>query len=372
MFFNTQDLENKEEYENLLKSCGYLSNLFSESTTPYLYYRLAEKVFCRAFNADDLSRSDVAVDAKIGNTGFGIKTFLANNNKSYQKVAEFNKTRTNYKDLKPRALIVKISELRNERISFAQRLYGLDNMLYHCILRKESKFSIFEEKMHLIDVKSIRDIKISDKSISFYDGINEYSFSLSKSTLLKRFSTKDIIHEFDVKVLEDPFLILSDLLQQDNLDFQDTTRIKQTIYLPLYGENNFVYEKSGLNQWNANGRKRDVNEVYIPIPAKIHHNFPSFFPPRDKPFSLFLPNGKILSTKICQDGGKALMSHSNKELGQWILRDVLKLDEGELLTYDKLQEIGIDSVRIDKIGLDKFEINFSKIGSYDEFNQLLV
>jgi hypothetical protein len=37
--------------------------LFSESSTPYLYYRSAENVYCRAFVADNLARSDVSVDA---------------------------------------------------------------------------------------------------------------------------------------------------------------------------------------------------------------------------------------------------------------------------------------------------------------------
>lgn len=61
------------------------------------------------------------------------------------------------------------------------------------------------------------------------------------------------------------------------------------------------------------------------------------------------------------------MSYSNRELGQWLLRDVLKLKEGELLTYEKFQIIGIDSVRIDKIDNSNFDINFAKIGSYEKF-----
>ena len=74
-----------------------------------------------------------------------------------------------------------------------------------------------------------------------------------------------------------------------------------------------------------------------------------------------------MQSKICQDWGKALMSYSNKELWQRILRDVLKLKEGELLTYNKLQFLGIDSVRIDKIDNNNFEINFSPIWSYETF-----
>lgn len=64
------------------------------------------------------------------------------------------------------------------------------------------------------------------------------------------------------------------------------------------------------------------------------------------------------------------MSYSNRELGQWILRDVLKLKEGELLTYAKLQTLGVDSVRIDKINNLEFEINFAKIGSYEQFKEM--
>ena len=38
------------------------------------------------------------------------------------------------------------------------------------------------------------------------------------------------------------------------------------------------------------------------------------------------------------------MSNPNKELGKWLLRDVLHLDERHLLTYDELLAKGIDSV----------------------------
>ena len=61
------------------------------------------------------------------------------------------------------------------------------------------------------------------------------------------------------------------------------------------------------------------------------------------------------------------MSNPNKELGQWLLRDVLKLQEGELLTIEMLENLGIDSVRIDKIDNENYMINFAKTYSYDEF-----
>ena len=92
MFYNQQTKESKDQYENFLKVVGSLSNLFSESNIPYLYYRIAEKLFCKAFNTDDLGRSDVSVDTKKENLGIGLKTFLAKNNKTLQKVTEFGST----------------------------------------------------------------------------------------------------------------------------------------------------------------------------------------------------------------------------------------------------------------------------------------
>lgn len=133
---------------------------------------------------------------------------------------------------------------------------------------------------------------------------------------------------------------------------------KDFVVLKLFSEKyNGVPPKSGLNQWNAGGRARDANEVYIPIPLSIHHDFPNFFPPRDTSFTLHLPNGSSMSAKICQDGGKALMSNPNKELGKWLLRDVLHLKEGELLTMEKLNLFGFDSVIVFKIDSFNFKID---------------
>jgi len=371
MFFNKQAKAQKQKYQDFLKIAGCLSNMFSDSEIPYLYYRVAEKVFCRAFNAEDLSRSDVSVDAKKELLGIGLKTFLKGSNKTFQKVAEFNSDRPLYAHLKAKKKVEKISELRNARIEFTENIHELKKSIYHCVLRDFGKFKIFEEPMEKVDIPNIHDIKENKSSIVFNDGINEYSFLLSKSTLTKRFVTESIIYEFDVDILEDPLFELNKLLSRKDLLLEAEKRIKQTVYLPLYGTNQTVFEKSGLNQWNAGGRDRHPNEVYIPIPAEIHKNFPGFFPNRDTSFSLKLPNGKEMKSKVCQDNSKALMSYSNRELGKWILRDILKLKERELLTYERLQILGIDSIRIDKISNSEFEINFSKTGSYEQFRSML-
>ena len=368
MFFESQSEKQKQEYQDFLKIAWCLSNLFSDSNVPYLYYRVAEKLFCRSFNAEDLSRSDVSADAKKGSLWIGLKTFLSWNDKTFQKVAEFNSDRNTYTSLSPKELIKQVSLLRNTRIDFTQDTHGLDKSIYHCILRDVWKFKIFEEPMDKVDIESIKNIKTNKGSITFDDWKNEYSFLLSKSTLTKRFITTPIIYEFDVWIIKDPLFELKNIINKEHSDIE--TRIKQTIYLPLYGRDQTVFEKSWLNQWNANWRKRDINEVYIPIPIEIHKNFPWFFPNRDTSFSLKLPNWKIMQSKVCQDNSKALMSYSNKELWEWILRDILKIKEWELLTYEKLQNLWIDSVRIDKINTSEFEINFSKIWTYEKFKNM--
>lgn len=61
------------------------------------------------------------------------------------------------------------------------------------------------------------------------------------------------------------------------------------------------------------------------------------------------------------------MSNPNKDLGQWLLRQVLKLPEGQLLTYDTLIQKGIDSIEISKNTNGSYNINFKKLGTYEDF-----
>ncbi|QCE34546.1 NgoFVII family restriction endonuclease [Acetobacteraceae bacterium] len=379
MFFDKQSLSEKKNYEVFLRLIGSLSNLFSDSSIPALYYRAAENIFCRAFSAENLSRGDIAVDAKKLKLGIGLKTFLEKNSKSFEKVAEFNAARRLYTGLPPEELIRKVAELRNDRIQLAIDAEGLDGAIYHCVLRSEKKFKIFEENMDLIDLNTINHIVPTSGSIKFRDKSHEYTFNRSKSTLLKRFKTQKVLYEFDVEILDDPLKDLMSLLAQSTPQ-NNFSRIIDTVYLPLYGDGRkqqkgqkVVFEKSGLNQWNARGRTRDANECYIPVPQEVHDFKPDFFPPKTTHFKLKLPNGVTLKVKLCQGSkqGKALMSDPNQDLGKWLLRDVLKVQEGELVNYQMLECLDIDCVRIDKIDESHFEMNFSKVGRYEEFIESL-
>jgi len=370
MFYNSQSLEFQQKYINSLTIIGNLSNLFSDSTVPYLYYRIAEKIFCNSFNANDLSRGDIALDASKDNMGIGLKTFLKKNDKTIQKVAEFNKDRYLYEHKSVNEIIDIVSNLRNKRIQFAESLSSVEESYYHCVTRGQSSFYIHEESMDSIQVQNIQNVVKKKNSIWFDDGLHEYSFNLSKSTLFKRFNTPNYLQEFDVEIFDNPLEEIQKCFLENRKLWQGENAIIDTVYLPLYGRNKIVSEKSGLNQWNASGRARHEDEIYIPIPKKVHQFSPTFFPERDKSFRLHLPNGKIIDTKVCQDNSKALMSNPNKALGKWLLRDVLGLNPGELLTYRRLQIIGIDSVRIDKLDSKNFRVNFVSSGSFEDYLDL--
>ena len=118
------DQENNGNYLKLLSAVSKLSGLFSESSIPFINYRVAENIFCRSFNADNLSRSDTAFDANYKSIGVGLKTFTCPSGNSTEKVAEFNSLSRVLKDFKEKDLAFKLAEFRNERINLANRVYN--------------------------------------------------------------------------------------------------------------------------------------------------------------------------------------------------------------------------------------------------------
>lgn len=383
MFFSKQPDSNKQVYAEILEAMGSLSNLFADTPAPYLNYRATENILCRAFNAKNLARSDCSADAIKDNLGIGIKTFLNGNGRTLQKIAEFNKSSHLYRGKRTKEIINIIANLRNERIKATKRIHGIDSIVYHCITREPGKIKVFECNMDEISIAEIKNIKSTKNTIAFEDSLNEYTFNLSKSTLYKRFYTDNVLLDIDVEIIENPYDIIRKLLIKQHIKSSymiaesapNTYPIpedKEHIFLPLYSVKNgkkFVPERSNLNQWNAQGRSRHYNEIYIRIPSWIHKVFPNFFPPRDQSFQLILPDGNILSAKVCQDNSKALMTNPNKDLGNWLLRQVMNLNEGELLTYNKLEQLDIDSVVIYKEQQGIYTIDFTSIDSFENFQE---
>ena len=386
-FYTKQAPDKKQEYLDYLYKLGALSRLFSDSNIPYLYYRVHENLFCKVFDAKNLSRGDISYDAKIENIGIGLKTFLHNNGSTLQKIAEFDSEghviRGIQKEGTPLDVAKQVAVLRNKRLDFAQDSTNCNEQLYHLITRADGKMMIFEYGMDYIDLENIQIKEVKSNSIHFTDGIQNYGFSMSKSTLYERFELNEPLATASINIVDDPFELIKTIALPDIVENISSTALLSNkndhIYLPLYSiRDGVVPEKSQLNQWNADGRPRDPDEVYIHIPAIIHKLCPGFFPyqfdpetrgsAKDSPkFKVNLPDGQTLECKVAQAGGKALMSDPNKDLGKWILRKVLNLPYGKLLTKEHLDEIGIDSVRLTKISDNEYSLDFAKSNSFDIF-----
>lgn len=113
---------------------------------------------------------------------------------------------------------------------------------------------------------------------------------------------------------------------------------------------------------------RPVSEVYIPLPdsKNFHDQNPHFFgvnigtfekgtkklalPKESRTFDLkFLSSGDVIKAYINQETGKAIQSTEKQEiLGEWILRGVFQLQEREVLTGKKLEELQINGIRLSK------------------------
>ena len=374
------------EYYDMLTLVASLSKLFSENDTPYLDYRVAENLFCKYFQAQNDARSCTAYDARIEGLGIGIKTFGVNNGHSVEKIAEFNKLKPQLDPLEGYDLAYQIGTFRNERMDLADRTYNVNESIYHIVGRKKASLTVFNTPYNRVNLDNLAEIKDTPTSISFTDGREQYTFNKSKSVLMKRFFVPQNIVDVPVNILSDPLEVLEQLLKDRPKNevilpkqiYKPKVKGYDYVILPLYstrGKIIHVPEKSGLNQWNAGGRQRDENEIYIPVPSYLRTKFPDFFPERYIDFELQLPDGQKLSAKICQDGGKALMSKHNADLGKWLLRQVLGKKPGELVTMEDLVRFGIDSVYIEKLhsktldGMEQFKISFTRSDyeSYQEF-----
>lgn len=371
-FYPLQEEISKKKYLKLLSGIAQASSIYTYSKKPYLQYRVAENIFCKSFSAKNISRKDCSVDAIKEKFGIGIKTFVSDGVHKYEKIAEFDNREKYPLDYQNKSKLVKqITYYRNERLESTKKTYHFKNSLYHYLIRAVGKILICECPMLPIDEKTILQNQTSRKNIiRFKDKFFSYSFNLSKHTLYQAFITNEPFEIVDVPTKIDEKLLIDAIKELSAPKYElETTLLdsKEYVVLPLYstrlGE---VPPKSGLNQWNAGGRKRDYDEVYIPIPRIVHKKKPSFFPHRDKKFTLKTQDGKELSAKVCQENNKALMTDPNKDLGKWLLRDILGLKKGQLATIEFLRKKNADTVIIYKIEEDVYQINLHSFGAFEE------
>ncbi|MGL5898638.1 MAG: hypothetical protein ACRCZW_03090 [Lactobacillaceae bacterium] len=133
---------------------------------------------------------------------------------------------------------------------------------------------------------------------------------------------------------------------------------------------------------------RPANEIEIRIPKsyKFHTKFPKFFVNVDNIFKpnggkrhplisdkkarsfklKFLPSNDTIDAYINQDSGKSIESTKSQGiLGEWVLRDVFQLEEYEVLTQEKLEELSINGIRFSKTK-DNIELEFIWIDPENE------
>jgi len=377
MFYEKQPLKQRNEYKKMLKIIGNLTLLFSQSDCPYLPYRAHENIFCKYFEAENLARRDCSADAMKGAIGIGLKTWVGGDD---QKIAEFGKLKPTYESLRGIELINVIAQYRNERIRVTKNLYGIEQMIYHIVRRVPGAMQIIEYAFDYIDVDNIRLLSHRSNSNNTYftDGKHTYHFSTSKNTLYMLFENMEILDSFDVEIMMDPYEFLMNAIEKiESSPLANVFDKEKTLCLRLYSVRRgkkFVPERSGLNQWNAQGRRRDPDELYIAYQAIDRQRNPDFFPPRDTSFILHLPDGTTISAKVCQEAdrsnpliGKAIMSNPNKILGKWLLRDVFEVEYGTIITYSMLELFGVDSVIFTKIGDLEYSVDFAPVGTYEAY-----
>lgn len=369
-FYPHQKRDDQKKYLRLLLGASQASRLFSTNSKPFIHYRTAENIFCKAFSATNVSRQDCSVDAVKLKDGIGVKTFLSNGIRKYEKVAEFNDKRKYRIDYTNKLRMIKqIAFYRNKRLKDTDKKYQLKNCSYHYLVRDVRKLLICECPMLPIEEKRIT-LKESPSQhiVKFADGLFLYHFHTTKNTLYKAFLTNEPFETVKVPSRVDEALLLETLReltpQKDEFKTELLTATDYVV-LPLYSTiTEEVPEKSGLNQWNAGGRKRDLDEVYIPIPKIIHDRKKDFFPKRNHKFTLKTQDGREFFAKVCQDNSKALMTDPNKDLGKWLLRDILGLPKGKIVTSDDLKRKGADTVIIYKVAKDEYQISLHSFGGF--------
>lgn len=213
-------------------------------------------------------------------------------------------------------------------------------------VEESSGYNGFNGATKLSKANNYREKRIQSFEKKYVDQISETDMEIIidylKKILLKKYPTKE-----DKKKMKQ---IRSKL--RDKLVEIDNDKIKKDIFAMVY---------------------RPVSEMYIPIPEarKFHDNNPDFFgenigtfvkntnklalSKEERTFELeFLPSGNVIQAYINQDDGKSIQSINKQDiLGEWILRGVFQLNEYEPLTGKRLNDLGINAIRLIKYDNNK-------------------
>lgn len=127
------------------------------------------------------------------------------------------------------------------------------------------------------------------------------------------------------------------------------------VILSLLGKNKLVQSRSGLN-WGQRP-KRESNQAYIPVTAEIARS--NFFPSRTRKFTLTTDDGFSMNCVIAQDGDKAIQTTENNSILGRYFRSRLGLRLGEPIRIDDLIRYGRTDVKICRLDLESYFLDFS-------------
>ncbi|GHV16887.1 hypothetical protein FACS189425_02020 [Clostridia bacterium] len=150
--------------------------------------------------------------------------------------------------------------------------------------------------------------------------------------------------------------MLYKLGRQENLS--KASIVDNKVDLSLLTKKNEVGHGSGIN-WGhrRDGRKREPNQAYIPLPRNIAKN--GFFPLDKQHFSVLTDDGRQLILRVEQQGDKAITTpHNNSLLGEY-LRNRMDLSNGAFITKENLVEYGRTNITFEKIDDEQFYMDFS-------------
>lgn len=424
--------EQRQEYIHFLKIFGALSFLFKDKNSennakkPYLYYRNHEQLFVRTFqeNIKDITRSDSAFDviANFGdqNFGIGLKTWF-HKDVSFQKVAEFDKIAKDELQMinNDSELINRLVFIRNERIlkDIRLRSTSLTDNVYHYITRSDNQMNIFETGYELIDPNAVVKIKNNGRTrgVEWLDKEHnrKYRYNSSKSTIMEQFIAPldRAIVNIPITLHNDPFELLKLINLSNEID-SSSENTETEIYLPLYNVKKadnglpvaYVTEGAGINKWHRPKSENRLWDVELRVPKWIHKTHPGWFfgynflntknhdtnivdsfinkrlrngtSKNYVPFTLRLPSGREIKASINGQNGKNIQSTSSKELGIWLLKDVLGLTDSDMtrhshatITIAKLHELNVGSVRLRIIDEQKkiIAIDIASSQAFEDF-----
>ena len=417
------DKDQRNSYEEYLKMYGALSALFNQKASktgaPYLDPKFQETIYARCFDSEDVDIDNTPHDirSEFGNDkiGIGVKTWL-NSRPSFQKVMQLKSLRA---EIDPfidagdaEGLAYKLSTIKNQRLMTDYKRLGLNETtnIYHYVTRDSGRMLISETSYPLIDMGTLKPVKMGSSSLLFDDGYKKYKFTYSDHEIWMYFGENEsdtvTLSDLSVNILGDPFKFLRDSFRNyhkdGNLYVPDDVKDIDYLYLPLYSyKYKDVLPSSGLNAWNGTSKTkgstalRPEGEAYIPIPKELwryksHWVDPSIDMSNYKAYkqrtresavkiNLHMPDGKVFNARFTQSDFKGLQTKPQSILGKWILnvlgvhnpvRERYDLPSDHAVTMNLLQQIGYDSVKLWHKDSDKprdIWIDFAEYGAFERY-----